>query len=166
VLVDHLDTSADVADRGLKGLGTVGSWLFVPPEVVMQLLKALKEDYTRHIQGKEGFEETRTINLKRSQMDDIWALGLTLYQFLSGGAMPFRDPKSLTDMINAILLSKFDFSVIPPEFRGLVEAMLTKEPAARFHKVLDDCPDKIKSRKVMAEALLYKLELCALGVKG
>jgi len=91
---------------------------------------------------------------------------LTLYQFLSGGALPFRDPKSLTDMINSILLSKFDFSQIPPEFRPILEAMLAKEPAARFHKVLDGCPEKVKSRKVMAEALLYKLELCALGMKA
>jgi len=166
VLVDHLDTSADVEDRAPKGLATVGSWLFVPPEVIMQLLKTLKEDHTRHVVDREGFEETRTINLKRSQMDDTWALGLTLHQFFSGGALPFRDPKSLTDMIDTILLSKFDFSQIPPEFRPLIEAMLTKDPAARFHKVLDGCPDKIKGRKVMAEALLYKLELCALGMKN
>jgi len=54
VLVDHLDTSADVADRGPRGLGTVGSWLFAPPEALMQLLKSLKEDYTRHIVNKQG----------------------------------------------------------------------------------------------------------------
>ena len=166
VLVDHLDTSADAADRSPKGLGTVGSWLFVPPEVVMQLLKSLKEDYTLYDSSKGSFEEKRTINLRRSQMDDIWALGLTLYQFLSGGTLPFRDPKSLTVMIDAILLSKFDFSQIPPEFRSLMEAMLNKDPAVRFHKVLEGCPEKIKSRKVMAEVLLYKFELCALGMKN
>jgi serine/threonine protein kinase len=162
VLVDHLDTSVDVADRGSKGLGTVGSWLFVPPEVIMQLLKSLREDYARHVQEKEPADPQRTIRLKRSQMDDIWALGLTLYQFVTEGRLPFRDPKSLTDMINAILLSKFDFSHMESRIRTLLEAMLQKDPGIRFQKVFEGCPEKIKTRKVMAEAILYRLELLAL----
>jgi serine/threonine protein kinase len=163
VLVDHLDTSVDVADRGAKGLGTVGSWLFVPPEVILQLLKALKEDYTHHHVQGEPYESLKTIQLRRSQMDDIWALGLTLYQFLSDGKLPFRDPKSLTDMINAILLSKFEFSHIHPTLRGLLADMLNKDPNVRFQKIMDGCPDKIKTRKVLAEAILYKLEVLGLN---
>lgn len=162
VLVDHLDTSVDVSDRAAKGLGTVGSWLFVPPEVIMQLLKSLREDYAQRVQEKRMDDLPCTIKLKRSQMDDVWALGLTLYQFVSEGKLPFRDPKSLTDMINAILLSKFDFSHIEPSTRNLIEAMLQKDPAIRFQKLFEGCPEKIKTRKVMAEAILYKLELLAL----
>jgi serine/threonine protein kinase len=163
VMVDHFDTSIDVRYREPTGLGTVGSWLFIPPEVILQLLKSLKADYTHHVLKRVPVDHQRSINLKRSQMDDIWALGLTLYQFLSGGRLPFRDSKSLGEMINSILLSKFDFSPIPPYFRPLIEAMLTKDTSVRFQRVFDGCPDNIKSRKVMAEAILYKLEALSLG---
>jgi serine/threonine protein kinase len=163
VMVDHFDTSLDVRRRELTGLGTVGSWLFIPPEVVMQLLKALKTDYLRYVLEGAAVEQPRSINLKRSQMDDIWALGLTLYQFLSGGRLPFADPKSLSEMINSILLSKFDFSQIPPDFRPLIEAMLTKDTSMRFQRVFEGCPENVKSRKVMAEAILYKLEVLSLS---
>ena len=45
ILVDHFDTSIEVADKALKGLGTVGSWLYLPPEQILQLLRLLREDY-------------------------------------------------------------------------------------------------------------------------
>ncbi len=163
VMVDHFDTSLDVRHRDPAGLGTVGSWLFIPPEVIMQLLKSLKADHSRYVVEEAAVEQQRSINLRRSQMDDIWALGLTLYQFLSGGRLPFGDPKSLSEMINSILLLKFDFSQIPEDFRPLIEAMLTKDVTQRFHRVFEGCPDNVKVRKVMAEAILYKLEVLSLG---
>lgn len=164
VLVDHFDTSISASDREPKGLGTVGSWLFVPPENIMQLLKALRQDHTRFIVQGEALETERTVKLKRSQMDDIWALGLTLYLLLSKGRPPFRTPTTATEMINSVLLSKFDFTLIPPQFRPLLEAMLDKVPAQRFQRLLDGCPDNIISRKVMAEAVLYKLETAAMEI--
>ena len=66
-------------------------------------------------------------------------------------------------MINSILLLKFDFSQIPEDFRPLIEAMLTKDVTQRFHRVFEGCPDNVKVRKVMAEAILYKLEVLSLG---
>ncbi|MBI5251257.1 MAG: hypothetical protein HY912_17350 [Desulfomonile tiedjei] len=164
VMVDHFDTSVNASDREAKGLGTIGSWLFVPPEKILELLKSVKDDHARLIGHGETLEGESTIKLKRSQMDDIWALGLVLYQFLSGGRLPFKAPTTMTEMINSILLSKLDFSPIPPPFRPLLEAMLTKEPPQRFQRVLDGCPENIKSRKVMAEAILYKLEVTALDM--
>jgi serine/threonine protein kinase len=166
VLVDHFDTSVKASDRDPKGLGTVGSWLFVPPENILQMLKALRQDHTRFIVQGEPLEAKLTVKLKRSQMDDIWALGLTLYQFLSGGRLPFKTPTTVTEMINSVLLSKFDFSPIPTPFRRLLEAMLEKEPPQRLQRLLDGCPDNIRSRKVMAEAVLYKLEIAALESVG
>jgi serine/threonine protein kinase len=163
LLVDHFDTSLDVRHKGRTGLGTVGSWLFVPPEVILELLKSLKADHTRYVLERTPVDEQRSINLKRSQMDDIWALGLTLYQFLSGGRLPFTDLHSITGMINSILLSKFDFTPIPADFRPLIQAMLCKDTKMRFQGVFEGCPESIKSRKVMAEAILYKLEVLSLG---
>lgn len=162
VLVDHFDTSISASDHAAKGLGTVGSWLFVPPESIMQLLKALRQDYEQFIVQGKPLEGERTVKLKRSQMDDIWALGLTLYQLFSQGRLPFKTPTTVTEMINAVLLSKFDFSLIPPQFRRLLEAMLDKEPSQRFRRLVEVCPDNIRSRKVMAEAVLYQLEVAAM----
>jgi serine/threonine protein kinase len=166
VLVDHFDNSVNASDHDPKGLGTVGSWLFVPPETLMQLLRNLRDDHTRFIIQREALEEERTVKLKRSQMDDIWSFGLTLYQFLSGGRLPFKAPTTVTELINSVLLSKFDFSPIPQQFRNLLEAMLDKEPAQRFQRVLEGSPDDIRSRRVMAEAVLYKLEVVALELAG
>ncbi len=162
ILVDHLDNSVEVSDKGLKGIGTVGGWLYLPPEAILALLSALREDYRTFVEGRSPVDGVRTIKLKRTQLDDVWALGLTLYQFLSQGASPFGDPKSLTDMVNAILLTKLDFSVIEPEFRDLLSSMLEKDPKRRFVRVLEGCPDKIRSRKALSEALLYKLEQIAM----
>jgi serine/threonine protein kinase len=162
VLVDHFDTSISASDRAAKGLGTVGSWLFVPPENIIQLLKALRQDYERFIGQGKPLEGEGTVKLKRSQLDDIWALGLTLYQLFSQGRLPFKTPTTVTEMINAVLLSKFDFSPIPPQFRRLLEAMLDKEPSQRFRRLVEGCPDNIMSRKVLAEAVLYKLEVAAM----
>lgn len=162
ILVDHLDNSIEVSDKGPKGIGTVGGWLYLPPEAILVLLKALREDYRTFVERRAPFDKPRTIKLKRTQLDDIWALGLTLYQFLSRGKSPFGDPKSLADMVNSILLTKFDFSVIEPEFQELLSAMLEKEPKKRFARVLEGCPERIVSRKALSEALLYKLEQIAM----
>jgi serine/threonine protein kinase len=157
-MVDHLDNSVDISDRGLKGLGTVGSWPFIPPEAIFQLLKILRNDYENYVEKRRAVDETLTIKLPRTQMDDVWALGLTLYQFLTGGRNPFGQPRTLADMVHSILLTKFDFSPIDERFRDLISSMLEKEPKARFQRLLEGCPDKMKSRKVLAEAILYRLE--------
>lgn len=166
VMVDHLDTSVNASDRDPKGLGTVGSWLFVPPEKIMDMLKSLRDHHNRYVARRETPEAELTIKLKRSQMDDIWALGLTLYQFLSGGLLPFKEPTTMTEMLNSILLSKFDFSPVPPPFRTVLEGMLNKEPQQRFQNVMAGCPESITSRKVVAEAVLYKLETAAMQLGG
>lgn len=157
IMVDHLDNSVEIGDKGPKGIGTVGGWLYLPPEAILHVLKTMREDHRTYVENRTPVDQVRTIEMKRTQLDDIWALGLTWYQFLSGKS-PFGDPKTLLDMVNSILLTKFDFSNIEPSFQDLLSAMLDKDPKKRFVRVLDGCPDKIRSRKVMAEAVLYKLE--------
>jgi len=166
VMVDHLDTSVAISDKGPKGLMTIVSWPFAPPETVLQLLQVLRVHYDIYVEKARPVDNTLTIKLTRSQMDDIWALGLTLYQFLSGGKYPFGEPRSLVDMVNQILLTKFDFSPIEPPFRDLLVSMLEKDPKKRFSRILEGCPDKIRSRKVLAEALLYKLEEIGLAYES
>ncbi len=61
-------------------------------------------------------------------------------------------------MVNSILLKKFDFSSIDPVFRGLISSMLEKDPKKRFLRLMEGCPDKVRSRRVAAEATLFKLE--------
>ena len=158
IMVDHLDNSVDIGDKGPKGLGTVGSWPFVPPEAILQLLKILRVHYDLHVENGRRVEEPLTIKLARTQMDDAWAFGLTFYQFLTGGRNPFGEPRSLVDMVNSILLTKFDFSPVPPLFRDLISSALEKDPKMRFSRLLEGCPDKLKSRRVVAEAILFKLE--------
>gem|GEM_PF-1225039 len=167
IMVDHLDTSVDLSDRSPKGLATVGSWPFLPPEQILLLLKTLRTHYDLYVEKRTALgEDTPVIKLKRSQMDDIWALGLTFYQFLCGGKNPFGQPKTLADMVNSILLTKFDFSPLDPRIRDLISSMLEKDPMKRFQRILDGCPEKMKSRKVLAEALLYKLEAIGLQCEG
>ena len=158
ILVDHFDTSIEVADKVRKGLGTVGSWLYLPPEQILELLRLLREDYDRYVGQKPDSEHFKTILLRRSQMDDIWALGLTYYQLFSGGKLPVQQARTLAGMVNSVLLTEFDFSVVPDPFRELTRALLTKDPKERFKLILKGCPEKIRERKVLAEAILYKLE--------
>ncbi len=82
IMVDHLDNSVDINDKGPKGVGTVGSWSFIPPETILQLLKILRAHYDIYVEKGRDVEEMLTVKLTRTQMDDVWALGLTLYQFL------------------------------------------------------------------------------------
>ncbi len=162
IMVDHLDNSVDMSDTSPKGLGTVGSWAFMPPEAILSLLQVLRADYQQYVQQHMPVEAKHTIRIKRSQMDDIWALGMTYYQFLSGGRFPFGEPKTLADMVHSVLLTKFDFSMLDPCLRDLVASMLEKDPKKRFQRLLDGCPEKMQARRVLAEALLYKLEEIAL----
>jgi serine/threonine protein kinase len=157
-MVDHLDNSVAVADKEPKGLATVGSWLFLPPEQIIHLLKMLKQDYKTYVEEGRPVEGIRTIKFKRTQMDDIWALGVIFYQFLAGGKYPFGEPRNLADMVNSILLTKFDFRPIDSRLRDLVSSMLEKDPQKRFQRLLQGCPENIQSRRVLAEAILYKLE--------
>lgn len=166
IMVDHLDNSVDIADNAAKGLGTIGSWGFIPPEAILALLQILREDYQAHVEQQIPVEAEKTIRIKRSQMDDIWALGVTFYQFLSGGRFPFGEPKTLADMVHSVLLTKFDFSSIDPLFRDLIESMLDKDPKKRFQRLLDGCPEKMQARRVLAEAVLYKLEDIALRLSA
>ncbi|MGO9123074.1 MAG: hypothetical protein ACLQPD_36315 [Desulfomonilaceae bacterium] len=158
ILVDHFDTSIEVADKVRKGLGTVGSWLYLPPEQILELLRLLREDYDRYVGQKAEREHFKTILLRRSQMDDIWALGLTYYQLFSGGKLPVQQARTLAGMVNSVLLTEFDFSPVPHPFRELTSALLTKDPKERFKLILKGCPEKIRDRKVLAEAVLFKLE--------
>jgi serine/threonine protein kinase len=162
IMVDHLDTSVDIADNSPKGLGTIGSWAFMPPEAILALLQVLREDYQRYVEERTSVESAQAIRIKRSQMDDIWAMGVTFYQFLAGGKFPFGQPKTLADLVHSVLLTKFDFSSIDPLFRDLIGSMLDKDPKKRLLRLLDGCPDKMQSRRVLAEAILYKLEDIAL----
>jgi len=111
--VDHFDTSIEVADKALKGLGTVGSWLYLPPEQILHLLRLLREDYDRYVEEKVQVRRFKTILLRRSQMDDIWALGLTYYQLFSGGKLPIQQARTLAGMVNSVLLTKFDSLLCP-----------------------------------------------------
>ncbi len=158
ILVDHFDTSIEVGDKARKGIGTVGSWLYLPPEQILELLRLLRADYDRYIGQKAERAHFKTILLKRSQMDDIWALGLTYYQLFSGGKLPVHQAKTLAGMVNSVLLTEFDFSPVPHPFRELTRALLTKDPKERFKLILKGCPDKIQDRRVLAEAILFKLE--------
>jgi hypothetical protein len=164
ITVDHLDNSIETVDKGPKGIGTIGSWVFTPPENILQLVKTLRQDYEQHVINRAPFEDPQPIRIARTQMDDIWALGVTLFQFYSGGKYPFGEPKNLAEMVKTILLTPFDFSAIPGPFQDLLSSMLDKDPKKRFARVLDGCPEKVASRKVMAEAVLYKLEEIALRV--
>ena len=165
-MVDHLDNSVDIGDSSPKGLGTIGSWAFIPPEAILSLLQVLREDYQQHIQQRKPVQGEKAIRIKRSQMDDIWALGVTFYQFLSGGKFPFGEPKTLADLVHSVLLTKFDFSTIDPRLRELVAAMLDKDPKRRLQRLLEGCPEKMQARRVLAEAILYKLEDIALNLSA
>ena len=66
--------------------------------------------------------------------------------------------------MNSILLTKFNFDPIEPRFRELLASMLDKDPKKRFQRLMLGCPEKITERKVMAEAVLYKLE--EIGMQG
>ena len=90
-------------------------------------------------------------------MDDIWALGLTYYQLFSGGKLPIQQARTLAGMVNSVLLTKFDFSPVPHQFRELTSALLAKDPKERFQLILKGCPEKIRDRRVLAEAILFKL---------
>jgi serine/threonine protein kinase len=166
IMVDHLDNSVDIGDSSPKGLGSIGSWAFVPPEAILALLQILRDDYQRHVEQRIPVEAEKAIRIKRSQMDDIWALGLTFYQFLSRGKFPFGEPKTLADLVHSVLLTKFDFSGIDPGFRELVSSMLDKDPKKRFQRLLEGCPEKMQSRRVLAEAVLFKLEDIALQLSA
>jgi serine/threonine protein kinase len=134
----------------------------MPPEAILALLQVLREDYQRYVEERTSVESAQAIRIKRSQMDDIWAMGVTFYQFLAGGKFPFGQPKTLADLVHSVLLTKFDFSSIDPLFRDLIGSMLDKDPKKRLLRLLDGCPDKMQSRRVLAEAILYKLEDIAL----
>jgi serine/threonine protein kinase len=158
ILVDHFDTSTQVADKAPKGLGTVGSWLYLPPEQILQLLRSLREDYERYVEQKAEVKQVKTIRLRRSQMDDIWALGLTYYQLFSGGKLPIKQATNLADMVNSVLLTRFDFSAVPHPLRELTAALLAKDPKERFQLTFKDCPEKLRNRSVLGEAILCRLE--------
>lgn len=164
ILVDHFDTSIDIRDKTPKGLGTVGSWLFMPPETILGLVKILRHDYEIFVEKRQRVETTRTITMRRGQLDDIWALGLTFYEFLSGGRSLLGEPRTLGEMVSSTLLTKFDFDDVDPLFRPLLSAMLEKDRKVRYHHVLDDCPSKIRTAESFAEAILYKLEEIALKI--
>lgn len=164
ILVDHFDTSIDIQDKTPKGLGTVGSWLFMPPETILGLVKILRHDYEIFVERRQRVENARTITMRRGQMDDIWALGLTYYEFLSGGKSLLGEPRSLGEMVSSMLLTKFDYSDVDPLFRPLLGAMLEKDRKARYLRILENCPSKIRASESAAEAVLYKLEEIALKI--
>ena len=113
---------------------------------------------TGTVEEKAEVRHFKTILLRRSQMDDIWALGLTYYQLFSGGKLPIQQARTLAGMVNSVLLTKFDFSPVPHQFRELTSALLAKDPKERFQLILKGCPEKIRDRRVLAEAILFKLE--------
>jgi len=162
ITVDHFDNSIDISDSSPKGVGTLGSWLYMPPEVIRGLLRILRADYENYVEKRTPVEAQRTITLKRSQLDDVWALGLTFYQFISGGRSPFGEPKSLGELVKSELILDFDFACIDPLFRDLISSMLEKDRKKRLQLILKDCPEKIKSRESVAEAVLFKLENLAM----
>jgi serine/threonine protein kinase len=164
IMVDHLDSSVDMGDPAPKGLASVGSWVFLPPEHILNLLQTLRNDYQKYVKSGTPIDAEHTIKFRRTQLDDIWALGVTLYQFLSGGKFPFGEPRNLAEMVNAVLLTKFDFSPIDWRLQSLLSAMLEKEPKKRYQRILEGCPDKIRDKSLLAEAILYKLEQVALGL--
>lgn len=164
ILVDHFDTSIDIQDKAPKGFGTVGSWLFMPPETILGLVKILRHDYEVFVEQRRPVEAVRTITMRRGQMDDVWALGLTYYEFLTGGKSLLGEPRTLGEMVSSMLLTKFDFSDVDPLFRPLLSAMLEKDRKVRYHNVLGDCPMKIQKGESAAEAILYKLEEIALKI--
>jgi serine/threonine protein kinase len=110
------------------------------------------------VEQKAEVSELKTISLRRSQMDDIWALGLTYYQLFSGGKLPIKQATNLAEMVNSVLLTKFDFSPVPPHFRELTRALLAKDPKERFQLTFQGCPEKMRDRGVLGEAILYRLE--------
>jgi len=96
-------------------------------------------------------------------MDDIWALGLTYYQLFSGGKLPVQQARTQAGMVNSVLLTEFDFSPVPHPFRELTSALLTKDPKELLKLILKGCPEKMRNRKVLAEAILFKLEQIGLN---
>ncbi len=162
ITVDHLDNSIDIDDKSPKGIGTFGSWLYMPPEVLQGLVMLLREDYDTYVTKRRPPDKKRTITVKRSPLDDIWALGLTLFQFLAGGKTPFAQARSLADIVRNILMTEFDFSLVDARFRDLLSAMLEKNRRDRYQRVMDGCPAKMKAGEMPAEAILYKLERIAM----
>lgn len=162
IMVDHLDTSIDIHDSSPKGLASVGSWMFLAPEHILNLLQTLRNDFQQYVKLGTHLKQEQTIKFRRTQLDDIWSMGLTLYQFFSGGKYPFGEPRNLGEMVNAVLLTKFDFSFIDERLQDLLSAMLEKDAQKRYEKVLAGCPEKMKEKALLAEAVLYKLEQIAL----
>lgn len=166
IMVDHLDNSVEIDDASPKGLMTVGSWLYLSPECVLHLVQTLRDDYKKYVERKERIMSVESIRMKRTQLDDVWALGLTLYPIFTGGKSPFGETKTLGDMVNQVLLSKIDLSDVDPRVSHVLGAMLEKDPKKRYQRVLEGCPEKVVSKGVLAEALLYKFEDVSLRLAG
>jgi serine/threonine protein kinase len=158
IMVDHMDNSVEWDDKEQKGMATFGSWLFMAPETILTTLKILREDYETYLE--KGYEVSwpSTIRAPRNQMEDIWALGATLCQFLSDGNYPFGSPSSLGAMVNSILLTPLDLSPAPEPIRDILSRTLEKDPKKRLQRLMEGVPKEIIARRSAAEALLYRLE--------
>ncbi len=161
IMVDHMDNSVETSDKNAKGMATFGAWTHLAPETLMTTLKSLREDYETYIQKGESVQSPLTIKAHRTQMEDIWALGLTLYQFLADGKYPFGDLTNLSEMVNSILLKPIDFSLVPDHMAEIIKILLEKDPKKRYQALMKGLPSEISQRKSAAQALLYRLELMA-----
>lgn len=161
IMVDHMDNSVETGDKNPKGMATFGAWTHMAPETLMATLKQLREDYEMYIQKGVGVQTPQTIKFHRTQMEDIWALGLTLYQFLADGKYPFGALTNLGEMVNSILLKPIDFSLVPDHMVEIIKILLEKDPKKRFLSLIKGLPPELVERKSAAQALLYRLELMA-----
>jgi eukaryotic-like serine/threonine-protein kinase len=88
--------------------------------------------YTHHSAGTPSYMPPEAFDGKYSAQSDIWAMGIMLYQMLSG-----RLPFPQTDMVPLFgAITKHDYDALPPDIperlRAIVTKALSKDTTQRF----------------------------------
>lgn len=101
---------------------------------ISRALRTTMASKSQHISGTFAYMSPEALDGKRSEQTDIWAVGVNLYQFLTG-MLPFpqTEPSAL---FPAIIMKEYvplaDF--VPPKLKEIVAKSLAKSPEDRYKK--------------------------------